>query len=341
MYSVKTVAKLSWIADDDATRLSTSQIYQIENAASKYFGELLNEWIEEDEDEQNYPLTTKVAVTDQSVGLTETGERLRFELPSILDFQYVGEDEIPSITATMQTLTDENTDSPAFSNLQTLVGANPPSSFTVIFSNTTMKASTLLYTVDEVVSSSNQVGLIVACIVASTALFLASVILLWAVGTFDGWNACKNLRARFYLPSSKAPESPIPYGMTKSTMEETVAGESNLGVGAFPLPTHDEEDEESLPHEQGIEMTPSRGIYQQSYDESDIISPSDSECTDISVDVSHVSSVAFSSVAPLGIASMRKEKLHARMTNPPTSSHCPMSPESILGDLQAFPIDVD
>lgn len=326
---MKTIAEFSWLADDDAPLLTTSQIYQIERAASSYFGELLNDWL--DEEELNDPLTTKVAITDQKVGLTETGERLKFELPSMVDFTYIGEKEIPSITETLQNLTDANRDSPAYSNLHMLAGSSPTASFTIVFSNTTTDASTLLYTVEDTSESgSDQTGLIVACTFASISLFLASLILLWAVGTFDGWKACKSLRSRFYLPSPKAPNSPVPYGMAaKSTAEETEAGESN--IGADPMPTLDEE---RGMEGQGIEMTPSRGIFREDDDDSELMSPADSEFTDVS---------NVSSIGPLGIASMRKVKRSAaEATSPPDSSPgVAMSPESILADIKALPIDVD
>lgn len=333
IYSVKTVAEFSWTTDDDGSRLSTSQIYQLENAAATYFGELLNDWLEQDETVD--PLTTRVAITDQNVGLTETGEMLRFEVPSIVEFQYIGEKEIPSITATLQNLTANSLDEPAYANMQILAGARPASSFTISFSNTTMNASTLLYTVVEPVPSESntdgQTGLIIACTLATISLIMASLILMWAVGVFDGVNVCKNLRSRFYLPPIMSHEDQLPYGMnTKSTAEETNVDEH---IGAVPM--HD--DEECALQDQGIEMTPSRGIFRE--EDEDMLSPVDSEfSTGEETDISHVSSVA-----PLGIASMRKEKRHAaaaRKSSIPQES-ATLSPESILADIQSFHMDID
>jgi hypothetical protein len=306
----------------------------MENAASTFFGELLNDWIQEDELVD--PLTTRVAIADQDVGLTETGERLQFEIPSVVDFQYIGEKEIPSITATLQNLTDANLDEAAYSNLEMLAGT---SSFTITFSNTTTAdASTLLFTIESPSNSgsSGQTGLIVACTFATVSLVLASLVLLWAVGVFDGWNCCKNLRSRFYLPDPKASESPLPYGMTaKSTAEETEDGHHN--VGALPM----RDDEESAMQDQGIEMTPSRGIFREEDEEdSELYSPADSETdiTNLSQDISHVSSVA-----PLGIASMRKEKSFAKAESRRSVAHstATMSPESILADIQSIQLDID
>lgn len=313
----------------------------MENAASTYFGELLNEFLEEDE--QVAPLTTRVAITDQNVGLTGTGERLQFDVSSIVHFQYIGEKEIPSITDDLQTLVNENSDAPAYSNLEILTGARPASSFAITFTNTTTNSSTLLYTVMEYTPSSESnnghTGLIVACTLATISLVLASLVLLWAVGFFDGWKPCKNLRARFYLPPLRTPESPLPYGMTaKSTAEETETGDH---YGAAPIRhDDDDDDEESALQDQGIEMTPSRGIFRE--DESDMISPADSIFSDgDTTDISHVSSVA-----PLGIASMRKEKRNAAQARNTIahSATAPMSPESILADIQSIqsmPIDLD
>ena len=281
----------------------------MENAAATYFGELLGKALskneEQDTDPLQAPLQTKVAVTDQSVGLTETGERLEFQIPSIVDFTYIGTEEIESITNTLQELVDASRDSAAYSNLNALAsGGRQEDSFTITFSNTTMEPSTRLYTVEDtsVTESSNgQTGLIIACTLASVSLFLASLTLLWAVGRFDGWTVCKDFRARFYMPSAKDPSSPIPYGMTaKSTSDETEAGNP---IGAARM--HHDDDTEL--QDQGIEMTPSRGIFREDEeDESELLSPVDSEFTE-ATDISHVSSIA-----PLGIASLRKEKRTAK-----------------------------
>lgn len=320
--------------------MTTSQIYQMENAAATYFGELLGEALEKNEEQDTdplqAPLQTKVAVTDQIVELTETGERLQFQIPSIVDFTYIGMEEIASITNTLQQLVDDSRDSAAYANLNTLAGGRQQDSFTITFSNTTMESSTLLYTVEDTSdteSSNGQAGLIIACILASISLFLASLTLLWAVGRFDRWTVCKDFRARFYMHSLKDPHSPMPYGMTaKSTAEETEAGHT---IGAEAM--HHDQDSEL--QDEGIEMTPSRGIFREDDDESELLSPVDSEFTD-ATDISHLSSIA-----PLGIASLRKErrKANAAAASPTFSGigTNTMSPESILADIEAMTVDVD
>jgi hypothetical protein len=340
IYSVKTNAGFSWLADDDSQMMTTSQIYQMENAAATYFGELLGEALkkkeEQDTDPLQAPLQTKVAVKDQIVGLTATGERLTFEIPSIVDFTYIGTEEIASITNTLQESVDASRDSAAFSNLNTLAGGQPQDSFKITFSNTTMKASTLLFTVEDTsVTESNNglVGLIIACTIASISLFVASLILLWAVGRFDGWTLCKDLRARFYMPSPKDPPSPIPYGMTAKTTDDDTEAGNTIGATAMHL------DKNHELQDQGIEMTPSRGIFRVDEDESEILSPVDSEFTEAS-DFSHVSSIA-----PLGIASFRKETRKGKVatgTSPACSgiSTRTMSPESILADIESMTIDM-
>ena len=296
----------------------------MENAASTYFGELFNSWLKEEEQD---PLMTKVTIADQNIELTQTGENSKVSLPSTVDLMYIGEEEIPSITQVLTNLTKGN-DSPAYSNLQTLAGQ--PMSFTITFPNSTIEASTYLYTVEETNTadkSAGQTGLIVACTFASFSLFVASLILLWAVGTFDGWIMCKNLRARFYMVSPKAgsaTKSPnLPYGMTaKSTAEETEATPSYIGAE----PMHDEESVQ----DQGIEMTPSRGIFRE--DSEELLSPADSQFTELTNFTEDPKG--------LGIASMRKVKRDASISfaESPTDA---MSPEAILADIGALPIDVD
>jgi hypothetical protein len=124
----------------------------------------------------------------------------------------------------------------------------------------------------------------------------------------------------------KAPKSPdIPYGMTaKSTTEETQASASYIGAE----PMHDGK---NAHEDQGIEMTPSRGIFR--IDSEELLSPAESQFTELTM-------FTDASAAPLGIASLRKVTRNATMSfvESPTAA---MSPEAILADIGALPIDVD
>lgn len=332
VYSVRSLANFSWETDDDASLLATSDIFQFENAAATYFNELLVAWLDEQEPKLHDPLTTKVAMSDQIAFLTPTGERVGFHLTSIVDFAYVGEEEIPTIASTLTNLTTGQSGSPtaAYANLLDLSGALPLSSFTMMFSDPPTDPSTMLYSVERDDSFSFNVGLIIACTLASIALFTAALVLLWAIGAFDSCKPCKNLRARFYMPSPRARSPATPYGVknlkTKSTADETVDGH----VGANRRVGHDEAN--AVPN-QGFEVTPQRGIYRVDEEMGPLSAGSEmsdfTNCTE---------ELELAKPYPLGISSIRKMKALMSLGTSPNTSAC-MSPQSILKDIKSLPVD--
>lgn len=178
--------------DDDAAFLPANDLYQFENVASAYFGELLVDWFVSQPSRQD-PLTTKVTTVDQIVGLSPTGENMEFRLLSTVDLTYIGEEEIHALASTLEEITRGH-------EMSTFLASSGLSStFTMSFSDPPLDTSKRLYTVQYTIVSSHsavQIGLIVA---AGAAFIMASMTLLWAVGGFDRWISCKNLRSRFYL----------------------------------------------------------------------------------------------------------------------------------------------
>lgn len=331
IYSVRALVEFSWTNDDDSTPLQASDLHQFENAAAMYFGELLGDWIKE-YPTQN-PLTTKVSIVDQQMDLSPTGEKMEFRLPSTVDFMYIGEEEIPTLASTLEEITKGQA-TPAYEALMRLVNSNPASSFSMRFSDPPLEPSTFLYMVQNTESPQAQTGLIVACTLASVALFLASLILLWAIGAFDNWKTCKDLRARFYMHSPRPQASEIPYGMkTKSTCDETEDGNGN--IGAHALYRYDEEDS-YRGDGGGFEITPRRGVFRINELESPI--SSESQMSDTSTNFTDTSTNFTEASRQLGIASMRRLKRNISVSpnNNAISPRNTMSPESILADIKTF-----
>jgi hypothetical protein len=328
---VRALVDFSWTADDDAGFLQARELYQFENAAAMYFGELLGYWLEEQPTQ--YPLTTKVAIADQIGGLSPTGERLEFRLPSTVDLTYIGEEEIPTLAATLTNIT-KGQETPAYEALKRLVNSSPPSSFLMSFKDPPLEPSTFLYMVEENESSGPQTAIIVACALASAALFLASLILLWAIGACDNLKPCKNLRARFFMHSDR-PEIPdIPYGVkTKPTSDETVDGNGNIGANS--MYTYDEEDFNQGAHGGGFEVTPTRGVFRI-----DELASPDSVDSQTSDDMTNFTEFTPGSTR-LGIISMNKPKGtdNSSLNVNAMTSRNTMSPESILADIQTSQVD--
>jgi hypothetical protein len=330
---VRAHAEFSWTSEDDSTPLQASDLYQFENAAAMYFSELLGDWLKE-HPTQN-PLTTKVSIVDQQVALSPTGEKMEFRLPSTVDFTYIGEEEIPTLAATLEEITKGT---PAYEALKRLVNSSPASSFSVKFSDPARDPSTFLYMVQDDESPNAQTGLIVACTLAAAALLLSSLILLWAIGAFDNWKTCKDLRSHFFMHSPRPQVSEIPYGVkTKSTCEETEDGSGKIGAQA--LYRYDEED--SCPGDGGgFEITPRRGIFR--IDELESPNSSESQMSDTYTNFSDGTSTTLTDASrPLGIASMRRLKRNISVsptnnTISPLHTMNTMSPESILADIKSF-----
>jgi hypothetical protein len=187
-------------------------------------------------------------------------------------------------------------------------------------------------------SPTAQTGLIVACTLAAAALLLSSLILLWAIGAFDNWKTCKDLRSRFFMHSPRPQVSEIPYGVkTKSTCEETEDGSGKIGAQA--LYRYDEED--FCPGDGGgFEITPRRGIFR--IDELESPNSSESQMSDTYTSFSDGTSTTVTEASrPLGIASMRRLKRNSSVsptnnTIGPLHTMNTMSPESILADIKSF-----
>lgn len=339
VYSVRALANFFWAGDDDSGFLQARDLYQFENAAATYFGELLGDWLKEQPTQ--YPLTTKVAIADQKAGLNPTGERLEFHLSSTVELTYIGVEEIPTLAATLTNIT-AGRETPAYEALKRLVNSGPPSSFSMSFKDPPFKSSTFLYMVEENESPATHTGIIVACTLASVALLLASLILLWAIGAFDNLKPCKKLRARFFMYSDRPEVPDIPYGVkTKPTCDETVDGYGN--IGAYAMYTYDEGDltKGTKRDGRGFEVTPTRGVFRidelESPDSVDSQASDDmtnfTECTPGST---RLGITAMKGMTPLNKSERTNNSSHRDSAMTPRST---MSPESILADIQTFHVD--
>jgi hypothetical protein len=136
---VRALVEFSWASDDDATLLHASDLFQYQNVASTFFGELLDARLALEPRQD--PLTTKVTISGQQSTLSSTGENMEFRLFSVVDLTYIGEEEIPTLAFTLAEIT-KGQEIPAYLTNNTL-----SSTFTMSFSDPPLEVSTILYTV--------------------------------------------------------------------------------------------------------------------------------------------------------------------------------------------------
>jgi hypothetical protein len=268
---VRALVEFSWTSDDDAVLLIANDLYQFGNVASTFFGELLDDWLALKPGLD--PLTTKVTILGQQLALSPTGENMEFRFPSIVELTYIGDEEIHTLASKLEEITNgqeipANLTSNSLPSTFTMSFSDPPlepstilytaknttitleeiatdqeipaylassslpSTFTTSFSDPPLESSRTLYTVK--ITETSQTGLVVASIgMAASALIVALLILLWAVGCFDNWKSCKKLRSRFYVHSS-TPKSGHEV-ITKSTSDSTQDGTTGIVVNEMKV----------------------------------------------------------------------------------------------------------
>ena len=302
IYNARAYADFSWNSDGGGALMSTSQVYQFQKAAAMYFGELL----EAEEKTGGLlagqdALVTTVTATDHRYGLNPSGEKIHSLLPTIVNLQYVGDEEIASLSSILEAITQDH-ETPSYYNLLGLAGSGQKNSFTITFVEPDTDMSTELYAFDETnvestARSAGEVGLIIACTLACVALVVALILLLWAFGCFDKSESVVWL-TRSWSASTKTSKKPYGYNSKTAPTQDTLASMSG-NVGAEPKVSFDEHDAENVhPARQGLSMTPNRGVYRN---DDEMMLSAESEATN----TSH-STEAVLTAGTLGIRSLRK-----------------------------------
>jgi hypothetical protein len=218
------MVSITW-ATDEVISFRTEEIFEIEQATSLYFSDLLADKSHSAFQDNSQVIDTIVSVRKQKVG------RESVILESTVEVMNIGEEGILDVAALLMFLTNKNTTSSSFEHLDSMMSIDY--SIDMISFTNQDAASTLVVSIDQAEASAMTNGrytakektLITVTSILAFALFAISFILIWVAG---GWLALrKQVQVLLYREEVRTRE--IKQNPTQDTDEEAISPSGSQG----------------------------------------------------------------------------------------------------------------